>query len=200
MGITVSLYLLLLLGVALLRLVEIRISRRNQRWLAAKGMGKVPEPHFRWMVLFHVGILVSAGAEVLLFPRPLIPLLALVMGLLMAFAIGLRWWAIHVMGEHWNIQVMASTELGVVTEGPFRWIRHPNYVAVFVELIALPLLHTAWLTALIGALIHCWVLRGRIRIEEATLLSDPTYVAAMGSKPRFLPRLFRSASQSTARG
>lgn len=197
---TQSLYLLLLLGVALLRLAEIRISRRNQRLLATKGVVKVREPHFRWMVLFHVAILVSAGVEVVLFRRPFIPILALAAGGVFVLAIALRWWAICVMSEHWNIQVMASVELGVVVAGPYRWVRHPNYVAVFVELIALPLIHTAWLTALIGTVFHYWVLRERIRIEEATLLANPMYVTAMGSKPRFFPRLFRSDSKSVARG
>jgi len=191
MGVTVFAYLFLLFAVALLRLVELWIFRRNQRLLAVKGVKKVPEAGFRWMVVFHAGILVSSGVEVVFFQRPLIPLMAFVMGLLLAFAVGLRWWVIRVMAEHWNVQVMVSTELGVVMHGPFRWIRHPNYAAVFVEMIALPLLHTAWCTALAGAIIHGWVLRERIRVEEAALLTNPTYVACMASKPRFVPRLFR---------
>ena len=101
------------------------------------------------------------------------------------------------MREHWNVQILASMELGVVTGGPFRWVRHPNYVAVFVELMALPLLHTAWCTALAGTMIHYWVLKERIRVEEATLLSSPAYVALMGSKPRFVPLFFRGAMQQT---
>jgi methyltransferase len=200
MGMSLPAYILLLTGVALARLVEIQISRRNQRLLAAKGIAKVPEPHFRWMVLFHIGILVSAALEVVLFHRPLIPVLALVMGLLFVLSNGLRWWVIRVMSEHWNIRVMASTQLGVVVDGPFRWIRHPNYFAVFVELIALPLIHTAWFTALLGAGTHCWILSGRLRLEESTLLADPNYLAAMGSKPRFLPRLFRTTTKSPRGG
>jgi methyltransferase len=191
MGVTVSAYFVLLLTVALLRLVELGISRRNQRLLAAKGVKKVSEPGFRWMVVFHATILTSAGAEVAFLERPFIPLLALFTGPLLALAIGLRWWVIRVMAEHWNVQVMASAGLGVVTEGPFRWIRHPNYAAVFVEMLALPLVHTAWCTALVGSMIHVWVLKERIRVEEASLFSSPAYVALMGWKPRFVPRFFR---------
>jgi len=65
-----------------------------------------------------------------------------------------RWWVIRTLGEHWNVQVMDSTKLGVITTGPFRYVRHPNYAAVFVEMIALPLIHTAWMTALVGAIAH----------------------------------------------
>jgi methyltransferase len=199
MAMSETAYVLLLLGVGVLRLVEIRISRRNQRLLGSQGVAKAPEPHFRWMILFHIGILVSAGLEVLLFHRPLIPALALIMALLFVLAIALRWWVMQVLGEHWNIQVMASSELGVVVDGPYRWIRHPNYVAVFVELIALPLIYSAWLTAFVGAFIHGWVLSRRLSVEETVLRSNPKYVAVMGSKPRFLPRLFERAAKPPGR-
>ncbi|MBI4460102.1 MAG: hypothetical protein HY648_08600, partial [Acidobacteria bacterium] len=80
---SVRFYILLLVMVGFMRLAEIGVSRRNQRRLAAKGVAKIPEPHFRWMVLFHIGILISAGLEVVLFHRPLIPALALPMGVLL---------------------------------------------------------------------------------------------------------------------
>ena len=197
MGVTTSVYLFLLCVVALMRVLELRISRRNQRLLAAKGANRVPEPGFRWMVAFHAGVLISSGMEVALLKRPLVPPLALLMGLLVVLAVGLRWWVIRAMGEHWNVRIVASAELGVVTDGPFRWVRHPNYVAVFVELLALPLLHTAWLTAAVGAALHYRVLSGRIRAEESILLSNPAYAAAMGSKPRFVPRLFGNSTKSS---
>ena len=190
MGLSVIAYLVLLAAVGLLRLVEIWLSKRNKRWLAEKGVAKVPEPRFRWMVLFHIGVLVSAGLEVVLLQRPFLPVLALAMSLIFALANFLRWWVIHTLSRHWNVGVMASLQLGVVTDGPFRWVRHPNYLAVFVELVALPLIHTAWLTALVGSILHTWILRQRVSVEEATLLADPAYRAAMGSKPRFLPGLF----------
>ncbi len=189
MGVSAIAYIVLLAIVGALRLVEIGVSRRNQRYLASQGVAKVPEPHFRWMVVFHTGVLVSAGLEVALLHRPFLPLLALLMGLLFVLANGLRFWVIRTMSWHWNVEIMTSTKLGVVTGGPFRWIRHPNYVGVFTELVALPLIHTAWLTALVGSALHALILRRRIRIEESALLADPEYRAVMGSKPRFLPKL-----------
>ena len=199
MGLSAAAYLALLLAVGLGRLVDMRISARNQRRLAAQGVTKVPERHFRWMVLLHGGILVSAGLEVLLLRRPLIPGLALAMGLLFVGANALRWWVIATLSEHWNIQVMASTGLGVVTGGPFRWVRHPNYAAVYVELLALPLIHTAWLTAVWGGVAHLWVLRQRVAVKEVVLLADPAYRAAMGPKPRFVPKLFARGPSSASR-
>ena len=101
-----------------------------------------------------------------------------------------RWWVIRTLGDHWNVQVMDSTSLGVITSGPFRFVRHPNYAAVFAEMIALPLIHTAWITALVGAIGHIAVLARRLSTEERVLFANPAYRAAMSNKPRFLPGLF----------
>lgn len=199
MGVSQTAYLALLLAVGLGRLVEMRLSARNRRRLAAQGAVKVPEPHFRWMVLLHAGVLISAALEVLLLRRPLIPALALPMGVLFVLANVVRWWVIAALAEHWNVQVMDSTRLGIITRGPYRWIRHPNYVAVFIELIALPLIHTAWLTAVWASALNLWVLRQRLEVEERVLLADPTYRATMARKPRFLPRLFPSEPGSADR-
>jgi methyltransferase len=200
MDVTTRGYLALLILVGVVRLLEVRLSRRNQRALLAKGAAKVPEPAFRWMVLFHGGVLIAAAAEVLLLHRPFVPVLATAMGIVFVLANLLRWWVIRVLAEHWNVQVMKSVELSVVTAGPFRWIRHPNYAAVFMELIALPLIHSAWVTASAGAIIHVAILRQRLTVEEAMLHSNPLYVAAMGSKPRFVPRLTPTSAKSARLG
>lgn len=189
MELSVALFLLLLVAVGACRLIEMRVSRRHQRALQARGIRRVDEPRFGLMVALHTGILVGAALEVVLLRRALIPWLAGPAVALVALANLLRFWVIATMGPHWNVQVMGSTRLGVVTSGPFRFIRHPNYVAVFVELTALPLVHTAWVTAVVGAALHALVLRRRIALEERVLLADPAYRAAMGGKPRFLPRL-----------
>jgi methyltransferase len=183
-------YLALLAAVAMGRLLELQVSRRNQRALAARGVPKIHEPHFKWMVLLHAGILGGAALEVLLLHRPLIPGLAISMAALFVLANLLRWWVIRTLGAHWNVEVMASPSVGVVTAGPYRWIRHPNYVAVVAELFSLPMMHTAWITALAGTAAHLEILRRRVRFEDAVLLSNSDYRASMGMKPRFLPRLF----------
>jgi methyltransferase len=120
----------------------------------------------------------------------LIPVLAMVMGTLVALANALRWWVIYTLGTHWNVQVMDSVSLGVITTGPFRLVRHPNYIAVFIEMAALPLVHAAWITALVGSAGHAWVLSQRLAVEEAVLLRNEDYRAAMAHRPRFVPRLF----------
>ena len=191
MAVSVIAYVVLLALVALQRLAELRYSARNQRRMAARGVEKIAEPHFHWMVALHVGVLAGAALEVLLLKRPFIPALGAMMATLFLLANALRWWVISTMAGHWNVQVMASARLGVVTRGPYRWVRHPNYAAVFIELISLPLIHTAWITAIGAAIGNVFVLRKRLELEERVLEADATYRAEMLGKPRFVPRIFK---------
>lgn len=188
-------YISLLVLVGIGRLAELGISRRNQRRLEKQGVRKIPEPHFRWMVFLHGGVLVCAGAEVLFLHRPLITALAIPMAVLFVLANGLRWWVIRTLAGHWNVEVMESPRVGVVSSGPYRWVRHPNYVAVVVEIFSLPMIHTAWITAIAGTLGYLEILRRRLRVEDGFLLSNSAYRLTMGGKPRFFPRLFKRRSR-----
>src|ERR1700747_536185 len=190
MPLSVSLFLALLVAVAAMRIFELRISKKHQREINSRGGAKAKDPVFPCMAMFHTLVLSGAAAEVVFLHRPFIPALAIPMLALFIFSNMVRWWVIRTLGEHWNVQVMDSTKLGVITSGPYRHVRHPNYAAVFVEMIALPLIHTAWITALAGALAHVIVLSLRLSVEDPVLLSNPDYAATMGSKPRFLPGLF----------
>jgi len=190
MGLSVIAFLALLVAVALLRLLELRISRRHQKDMIARGAAKVTEPRFRWMVLLHTAVLLGAALEVVFLKRPFIPALAAAMFVIFLAANLVRWWVIRTLGNHWNVQVMDSTSLGVITSGPFRYVRHPNYAAVFSEMVALPLIHTAWITALAGAVAHVVVLAQRLSTEERVLLASPEYRAAMAGKSRFIPGVF----------
>jgi methyltransferase len=188
-GVSRIAYVVLLAAVGAGRVLELWISRRHQKLLVARGATALHEPNYPWMVFVHTTVLVAAGLEVILLQRRLIPALAISMSILFLLANALRWWVIRILGDHWNVQVVDSTRLGVVTNGPFRWVRHPNYVGVFVELVSLCLIHTAWMTAIFAGAGYTLVLRSRLRIEDTALMADPAYRAAMGDKPRFLPKL-----------
>jgi methyltransferase len=188
MGLKIYLLLLALVGVG--RLLELRRSRSNQQVLRARGIAMARDPGFRWMVALHTGVLLGSAVEVAVARRPFVPRVALPAGVVLVGANLLRWWVIRTLAGHWNVRVMDSLGLGVVSEGPFRWVRHPNYVAVFLELAAIPLLHSAWLTALLGSTLHVLVLRQRLAVEEPILLENPTYRAEMAWKPSFVPSPF----------
>ena len=190
MDLSVIAFLGLLVAVALLRIAELQISRRHQQEMIARGAAKVEEPRFRWMVLLHTAVLIGAAVEVVLFRRPFIPILAAVMFVIFLAANVVRWWVIRTLGNHWNVQVVDSTSLGVISSGPFRYVRHPNYAAVFAEMLALPLIHTAWITAVVGTLAHIAVLAMRLSTEERVLLANAEYQATMANKPRFIPGVF----------
>jgi len=187
LGLSTALYIALVAAVGGCRLIELGLSRRNQRALARRGIAIAAEPGFRWMVALHTGVLGAAVVEVVALGRPFTAAVGAPALALFAAANLLRWWVIVTMGRHWNVRVMGSTALGVVSDGPFRFIRHPNYVAVFVELAALPLVHGAFLTAIIGSALHALILRRRVALEESILMGDERYRAVMGPKPRFLP-------------
>ena len=180
-------FLGLCVAVGACRLVEMTISRRHQRALAAQGAAPLPEPIFGAMVALHTGVIAGAAIEVVALHRPYVTALAVPALTLLVLANLLRFWVIATLGVHWNVRVVPSMPLGVVTSGPYRWVRHPNYVAVFVELAALPLVHGAYLTAIAGALLHVAVLRRRIGLEESVLMADDAYRRAFDNKPRFIP-------------
>lgn len=189
LNVSLAWFIALVMSVGTLRLIELSVSRRRRAALIARGATVVPEPHFRSMVALHAAILLACPIEAWLRARPPALIVSIAMLAVLLCANLLRFWVIASLGEHWNAQIMASLPLGVITRGPFRWIRHPNYVAVFVELMALPLVYGAWITAFVGAAIHVWVLSQRIRSEETMLMSDAEYRARMGKKPRFIPGL-----------
>jgi methyltransferase len=184
---TVLAYLAVVAAVALLRCAELAVSVRHRRALVAAGAAPIHEPHFKWMALLHTAILAGAAVEVMTLHRPFIPALALPALLLLVAATWTRWWVIQTLGHHWNVGVMDSTRQGVVDSGPYRWVRHPNYTAVFVELLALPLVHTAWITAVAGSIAHVFVLRARVATEDRVLMANTDYAVRMGAKPRFFP-------------
>lgn len=163
---------LLVGATALERLAELVISTRNARWSLARGGVEHGRRHFGPMVALHSGLLIACIAEVHLAHRPFLPLLGWTALVLVFASQGLRWWCISTLGRRWNTRVVVVPGLPLVTGGPYRWLRHPNYVAVVVEGLALPLVHTAWITATVFSLLNALLLlRFRIPSEERALES-----------------------------
>lgn len=190
MGLSFYLFLCLLAAVGVLRLVELRVSRRNFQRMLAAGAVPVLEPHFKWIVLVHTGVLICAPLEVIFLKRPFIPWFAATMFVLFIASNLLRLWVVVSLGQLWSVNVMDSSQIGVVTTGPFRFVRHPNYSGVVLEVISLPLIYTAWITALAAALGYCYALSRRVPAEEKVLMANPAYRAAMERKARFVPGIF----------
>lgn len=160
-------YLGLVLLVALERVAELVVSLRNAKWSFARGGVESGRGHYPFMVALHTLLLAACMVEAL--HRPFIPALGWTMFAVVLLSQGLRWWCISVLGHQWNTRVIVVPGLTLVARGPYRWIRHPNYVAVVAEGIALPLVHTAWVTALVFTVLNIPLLAVRIRAEETAL-------------------------------
>lgn len=159
--------------VALERVAELVVSRRNLRWSKEHGGVEYGHAHYPFMVMLHVFLLVGCLVEVWVWQRPLIPALSIVMLMLVLASQALRWWCITTLGKRWNTLVVIVPGMPRVTGGPYRWLNHPNYVAVVIEGIALPMVGFAWVTALVFTLLNIPLLAVRLRTENAALATLP---------------------------
>ena len=165
-------YTVLVLLTGAERVVELVISRRNAAWAFARGGVESGRGHFPAMVALHTFLLVGSVAEVWIFGRPFIALLGWPMfAIAMLCQVG-RIWIIRSLGHQWNTRIIVVPGLPLSRRGPYRWERfpHPNYVLVAVEGVAIPLVHTAWITAIAFAVLNAILLIGfRIPAEDRAL-------------------------------
>ncbi|RMG44903.1 MAG: hypothetical protein D6718_08955 [Acidobacteria bacterium] len=180
-------YTALVALVAAVRLGELRLSSRHARSLLARGGVESGRGHLPAMVALHAGLLAAAPAEVWLLDRPFVAPLAAAALAALAAAAALRVWTLRTLGERWTIRVITLPGSRPVTGGPYRYVRHPNYLAVVIEVAALPLVHGAWLTAAVFSALNAALLAVRIRVEERALSRAGGY-GALSSRGRFLPR------------
>lgn len=155
--------------IAIQRLWELGVSARNLRALKARGAIEVGTGHYPWMVAIHAAFLVSCVAEVWLLDRPWRPVVAAIAVLILGAALALRWWTLEILGDRWTTRVLVVPGEELVSTGPYRWLRHPNYLVVVMEIASIPMIHCAWLTAVVFTIANLVLLRERIRVEERAL-------------------------------
>jgi len=168
--VSVVLYVVLVLLTGAERLVELAISRRHAAAAFARGGRERGRRHYPFMVVLHTGLLVACIAEVVVGHRPFIPALGWPMlAIALACQAG-RYWCIRLLGPQWNTRIIVVPGAGRVRRGPYRWMPHPNYAIVAVEGVALPLVHTAWITAIAFTALNAVLLLGfRIPAERRAL-------------------------------
>lgn len=166
-----------------MRLVELAVSVRRLRDRPGEV---VAEPRlFPAMAALHAALVALPLFEVALLDRPFVPWLAACAAVTLGLATLLRVWALGTLGRMWNVRVLPPTQ--VVTGGPYRFIRHPNYLCVILELAALPLLHGAVLSAIALTAWNAAVLAQRIPTEEAALAQVPGWREAFAQRARLFP-------------
>lgn len=168
------------------RIVELIRSERNARRALAAGGVEAGRGHYPLMVLFHAAFLAACAAEPSALPRPW-PLAASLVALLLALlAQGLRWWAVTTLGPHWTTRIVVAPSVAPITGGPYRFLRHPNYLAVVVELLAVPLIGGALVTAALATVGNALLLAVRIPAEERALGGG--WARTFADRRRLLPR------------
>lgn len=173
-------------AVGVQRLWELRKSARHERAILERGGREHAPEQMPWMRLLHGAWLVAAPLEVLLFKRRASP--GVTAAALGCFAVGqgLRFAAMRALGDRWTVRIMTLPGAPAVDEGIFRYLRHPNYVGVVLEMAALPMMHGAWITAGVFSAANAMLLRARITAEEAALRADSGY-ETLDRTPRFVP-------------
>lgn len=159
--------------VGIQRLLELGLSRRNERRLRARGAVERGRGHYPFMVALHALWLLSTAVE----GSRRKPGARLGRAALAAFVLAqpLRYWAIASLGEHWNTRILTVPGERLVRKGPYRYFPHPNYLVVATEVLAFPLIFGARTTALVFSVLNTALLAVRIREEERTLkdLAEP---------------------------
>lgn len=162
-------YYLFILAIGAERLVELVVARRNAAWSFANGGKEFGRGHYPVIVGVHTLLLVACILEVAALHRPFVPWLGWPMVGVVALSTAMRWWCATTLGKHWNPRLIVVPNAPLVRGGPYRWIHHPNYTAVVAEVAALPLVHSAWVTAIVFSIANAAVLNVRIRAENAAL-------------------------------
>ena len=168
------------------RAAELLLSRRNARLALAAGGVESGHRSYSFMVVVHALFPVACAGEVLVLGRPFPGGLGLAALTVALGAQALRWWAVATLGWRWNTRVIVVPLASPVTGGPYRFLRHPNYLAVVLEMASVPLIHGAWLTALLFSALNAGMLAVRIPAEERAL--GRRYAEAFEGRPRLLPR------------
>ncbi|MCL6586484.1 MAG: hypothetical protein K6T72_08240 [Anoxybacillus sp.] len=167
-----------------MRVGELLLAKRNERIVKAMGAKEFGQAHYRWIVLLHVSFLFSFFIEGLMKGAALSPWWPLLLPLFVVVQL-LRMWTIFSLGVFWNTKIFVVPNV-IVQKGPYRFLRHPNYVVVVLEIVLIPLLFRAYITAIVFSLLNAYLLSIRISAEEQAL-ATMTNDNEIQKRPRFFP-------------
>ncbi|WP_342670291.1 isoprenylcysteine carboxyl methyltransferase family protein [Bacillus solimangrovi] len=172
------------------RLMELFIARSNEKWMKKHGAVEVGKEHYKWIVMLHVLFFISLIVEVRMFERDLSPLWP-VFFCLFVVAQYVRFWSLKSLGKFWNTKILVLPNVNVISKGPYKYIRHPNYLIVMLEIFLLPMMFQAYYTVLIFSVVNAIVLRIRILTEEEALMKHTNYRTQFLLKRRFISQRTR---------
>lgn len=183
----ISFYIFFLL-IIIQRLIELVIARRNEKWMKGQGAIEFGKSHYPYMVLMHILFFLLLFIESVFFVKEIsaywIPLFVIFL-----FTQAIRIWALTSLGKYWNTKIIVLPNANVVKKGPYRYLKHPNYVIVTIELLIIPLMFKAYFTLILFAILNFIILSIRIPEEEKALRSLTKYEGIFEESNRFVPKL-----------
>jgi methyltransferase len=179
-------FLAFFIALIIQRIAELFIAARNEKWMKKQGAVEFGVRHYRYMVWLHLLFFASLFFEKLVFNRGLSPIWSLLLLVFLAAQV-VRIWAISSLGKYWNTKIIVLPHTKVIRKGPYRYIKHPNYFVVSVELVIIPLMFEAYVTAIVFTLLNVLMLSIRIPAEEKALRTLTEYEGAFQNCHRFLP-------------
>jgi len=169
------LFIGLFLFIVFQRIIELQIAKRNERLLKARGGIEYGQTHYKYIVILHVLFLMAFFIESIVKRVQLASWWWLAL-FIFVMAQVMRFWIIYSLGLYWNTKIIVLPNADVVRKGPYRFLRHPNYVIVAIELVSLPLVFQAYVTAAIFSIANLFLLmQVRIPAEEAALREQTDY-------------------------
>ena len=186
------------------RLFEMRLSQRHVTQLLAEG-GRKHGENYLWVVkVLQLSWFALMIAEVWWLDRPFVPPLAAIALLATIAGQGLRYLSMRSLGRRWTLPLITIPGAPAVDSGIYRYLRHPNWLGVILEIAAVPLIHTAYLTSLVFSVANAFLIAKRIQAEEQALSEDNNYAYSFAERPRFIPsgllRTYRKSGVNKAAG
>lgn len=158
----------LLLFIICQRLVELIVAKKNERWMKSRGGIEIGEKHYKWFIFLHTLFFISIVSEVMIKRDPTQQLNYFLFVLFFIAQVG-RVWCIYALGKFWNTKIIVLPGVELIKKGPYKYMKHPNYFIVAIELMVIPSLFGAYITAIIFPLLHFLLLGIRIPIENKVL-------------------------------
>ncbi|WP_010284008.1 isoprenylcysteine carboxyl methyltransferase family protein [Bacillus timonensis] len=173
------------------RLIELRIAKRNEKWILSQGGFEVGQGHYKYIVLIHILFFISLIVEVVYFGKELSALYPILFFFFALTQLG-RVWALQSLGMFWNTKIMILPRSQVQAKGPYKFVKHPNYIIVALEFILIPYLFQAYVTAIIFSFLNLLVMAVRIPVEERALGVHEEYQEVGMLRSRVLPTIMKT--------
>ncbi len=159
-------FILFVWFVILLRIAELYVARRNEKWMVQNGAVEYGKKHYPFIIALHSLFFVSLIIEYSMQQTPSFSLIFLLIYLLL---IAFKVWIIALLGNFWNTKIFRIQNYPLINKGPYKYIKHPNYIIVIAEIALIPLIFQLYYTALIFTLLNAIMLTVRIKEENLAL-------------------------------